>query len=756
MADLFVSYKREDATRVRKLVAALRETGLDVWWDEDIPASAPWEATIERALADARAVIVCWSPDAIASDNVRSEARVAREDGRLIQVFLKPCTPPLFFGERQGIDLANWRGKADDPRIGSLAETVRKVAAGERLEGEAPKPRAGLTARVAAAAAALLVLVGAAAGWWFMSPAHASGPTTVAVLPFRAFDPADQNLVDAIWDDTRGAISRNPNLRVLGRSAVEALARKGLEPRDYRRKVGAEYLLDGGVQRVGERVEIKVSLVRTDDGAEVWSDRIGGKLDDVFAFQTRIASEVEGRIRGRVAPGGGRKIQNIATSGEVYGIFADARANIRKRDPDGLARGIELLNKALSLDPNYAPAWAELGIATAVLRPSGMLTDATEAKSVGYLRHALDLAPNLAHAHAALAMVQSFPVSAQADLEKAVELDPSDAEAWMWLGNSYGFQNRLKDALAAHSRAVEIEPLWFQAVANKMGDLVQLGDSGGMDAELRRVAETGDDILLTKIKIMLARTQQREGEAIVLLTELRDKHAEQASFVSRQIVELLLTLGYVDDAARVDQMPADVAATYKGTLPSAAQLDARYKRPLDLWVDEDAPARLGRLFAKNGRTAEYISRYKAAFRGPDDFADAYSTRPHVLTILAPTVAALLRAGGEPDQAAAIMRRAESVMAPWLKNGPPDGDLLATLAMARAAEGRDEEALQLLARAVSRGWLPDGAFWARDIADEPSFDRLRQRAEFQAARRRIWERVQRQRQIVRPVELALAA
>jgi tetratricopeptide (TPR) repeat protein len=326
----------------------------------------------------------------------------------------------------------------------------------------------------------------------------------------------------------------------------------------------------------------------------------------------------------------------------------------------------------------------------------------------------------------------------------------------MWLGNSYGFQNRLKDALAAHSRAVEIEPLWFQAVANKMGDLVQLGDSGGMDAELRRVTETGDDILLTKIKIMLARNQQREGEAIVLLTELRDKHPEQASFVSRQIVELLLTLGYVDDAVRVDQMPADVAATYKGTLPSAAQLDARYKRPLDLWVDEDAPARLGRLFAKNGRTAEYISRYKAAFRGPDDFADAYSTRPHVLTILAPTVAAVLRAGGEPDQAAAIMRRAESVMAPWLKNGPPDGDLLATLAMARAAEGRDEEALQLLARAVSRGWLPDGAFWARDIADEPSFDRLRQRAEFQAARRRIWERVQRQRQIVRPVELALAA
>src|SRR5437868_1457775 len=108
-------------------------------------SSAPWEATIEQALAGAKAVIVCWSPASVASENVRSEARVAREDGRLIQVFVKPCTPPLFFGERQGVDLSKWRGNADDPRIATLVEAVRKVEAGEPVEGgERPKvpPRA--------------------------------------------------------------------------------------------------------------------------------------------------------------------------------------------------------------------------------------------------------------------------------------------------------------------------------------------------------------------------------------------------------------------------------------------------------------------------------------------------------------------------------------------------------------------------------------------------------------------------------------
>src|SRR5438046_9686102 len=140
MPDVFLSDRREDAARVRKLVAALREAGLDVWWDEDIPPSAPWEATIESALADAKAVIVCWSPASAASENVRSEARVAREDGRLIQVFVKPSTPPLFFGERQGVDLSKWRGNADDPRIARVVETLQKVEAGEPVEGGAEGP----------------------------------------------------------------------------------------------------------------------------------------------------------------------------------------------------------------------------------------------------------------------------------------------------------------------------------------------------------------------------------------------------------------------------------------------------------------------------------------------------------------------------------------------------------------------------------------------------------------------------------------
>ena len=659
MADVFLSYKRKDAPRVRKLVGALREAGLDVWWDDDIPASAPWESTIERALADAKAVIVCWSPDSVASENVRSEARVARADGRLVQVFLMPCTPPLFFGERQGIDLTSWRGKSDDPRIAKLAQTARAIAAGERIEGgERPKARWRVDLRVATVAAALLLLIGSVAGWWWLSPAKAQGPITLAVLPFRALNAADANLVDAIWDDTRGAIGRNPNLRVLGREAVTVLSEKNLDPAAYKRKVGADYLLDGSVQHVADRVEMKLSLVRTNDGSEVWSDRIGGQLDDVFAFQTRIANEVEGRIRGRVAPGGGVKAQNISTNGEVYALYAEAKADVRKRDGDSARQGAVLLRKALAIDPNYAPASAELGVATFFGRAPGEPMEGVRAAAISDLKRALTLAPNLAFAHAALAMVQSFPVESEPELRRAVELDPGNAEAWTWLGNLLQGQNRLKAALEAHRRAAEIEPLWWTTVGNLVGNLVLVRNDQALSAELGRIAQTQDKVLLVKAHWRVAELGGQFGDAIRMMLQLRSEHPEEAGFVDLRIGGTLIQLGFLEEGLRARKMPLELATVFRGVPVSPTVIDQHYKTPLEFWQDSENVSIDGRLLPNYGRLHEYVDRYRAAFKTPDDFLAAFAQRPQILISIAPNVIANLRAGGEDSQAEAILRATE--------------------------------------------------------------------------------------------------
>src|SRR5271167_2570851 len=126
MSDVFISYKRENLAAVGRLVGALRAEGIRVWWDQDIAPNAAWEATIETALAAAKLVIVAWSPAAVASENVKAEARWARQQGRLLQVFVESCEPPLFFGERQGVDLKHWSGAASDSAFQSLLASVRQ------------------------------------------------------------------------------------------------------------------------------------------------------------------------------------------------------------------------------------------------------------------------------------------------------------------------------------------------------------------------------------------------------------------------------------------------------------------------------------------------------------------------------------------------------------------------------------------------------------------------------------------------------
>ncbi|RZJ44211.1 MAG: TIR domain-containing protein [Brevundimonas sp.] len=89
---------------------------------------------MEREHGLARCLVVCWSKAAVASENVKAEARKARGKNQLVQTFIEPCEPPMFFGERQGVDLSGWTGRADDPRIKAVIAGVRATLEGRNAE----------------------------------------------------------------------------------------------------------------------------------------------------------------------------------------------------------------------------------------------------------------------------------------------------------------------------------------------------------------------------------------------------------------------------------------------------------------------------------------------------------------------------------------------------------------------------------------------------------------------------------------------
>lgn len=110
VANVFISYKREDSEIAGRIAAALRDQGLTVWFDEEITARESWDATIEREIEAAAAVVVLWTPRSIGSDWVRTEAHYAMERGKLVPVCIEDCVIPIAFLLRQTIQLIGWDG----------------------------------------------------------------------------------------------------------------------------------------------------------------------------------------------------------------------------------------------------------------------------------------------------------------------------------------------------------------------------------------------------------------------------------------------------------------------------------------------------------------------------------------------------------------------------------------------------------------------------------------------------------------------
>jgi hypothetical protein len=125
---VFLSYAAEDAAVARLLADDLTRLGMRVWWDRLITGGAQWGPEIERALVDARAVVVLWSPASVASHFVRAEARTAADRRTLIPAIIEPCELPMPFGEFQALDLTAWRAAGDVAALDGLRQSIERIA----------------------------------------------------------------------------------------------------------------------------------------------------------------------------------------------------------------------------------------------------------------------------------------------------------------------------------------------------------------------------------------------------------------------------------------------------------------------------------------------------------------------------------------------------------------------------------------------------------------------------------------------------
>jgi TolB-like protein len=590
-----------------------------------------------------------------------------------------------------------------------------------------------------AAALAFLVAVGVYL-YAFGPPGEARKPI-VAVLPFRSLDAQDESLVAGIWEDTRTAIGRNPQLVVLGPNTAQALADKG----EAAARKAADYILEASVRTAGDRVRVSTDLVRTRDGEQVWSQDFDRKLDDVFALQSQIATEIEGRIRGRLAEKGGTTPEHIATSGDVYALYADARAKVRTRDfGDQVAAGARELQQVVRMDPNFAPGWAALAVASRLVSPSHKNWDLAD-HSDEYARKAVDLAPNLAAAHSALAFALDLkgPV-ARAEVERAVELDPNDYEALTWFGNMHSDAGDKNGAIASYRRAAAIEPFFWPAVMNLYEALKDIGDKKGIQQLIEDEDRVGATYLSSGVRMQNAYEKGNLAEAANIgLKTWTEAKSKNRPTIGVTLWTVLLQLGFADEAAKLGTGP-DFARYLWNLDPRGLDiLEAHRMDAHTFFMLQPLTENASRLYLLSGRGKKVADMYVSLAMQPAQFETlASGDGPNHFVACAPLIAIALKENGHRPEAAALLSLAEQRARTASNDGKPESS--AWLARVYAAEGRKEEAVSLIVSAVSRGWVPRAPELLPDLHVDPALASLKGDQRFEKARDQILGVIARER------------
>ena len=601
-----------------------------------------------------------------------------------------------------------------------------------------------------AALSAILLAVLAGLSLWLFNPSNGVDRKPVlVVLPFRALDPQHASFVDGIWEDTRQAIGRNPQIVVLGPRTAQQLATRS----DQAARRAADYLLEASVRTAGDRVRVNAELIRTKDGEQIWSQDLDRKLSDVFVLQSEIASEIEGRIRGRLAEKGGVRPQHIATSSEVYTLYSDARAKVRTRDQGLIKSAYAELKQVVSADPNFAPAWAELVEAGWTLYPSvrdKQITDHQEE----YARKAIDLAPNLATGHAALALAFNLegPI-ARAEIERAVELDPNDFEALTWLGDSRVYAGDAKGALEAYTRAAAIEPLFWPALDDEYSLLKRLDDRAGIVRLLAREEKLGGGYLVTAIQIDRAFSQGQPARAANLaLAYWATGKKEGRTVVGGMAFSPMLQLGFVDEAVKMQGSNTPDFAPYllRAEAKGLDMFEAHNIAPRTLFAAPTLTEIVARAYMLNGRSAKLANAYLSLRLSPDQIAGLVLKHPEAILYRGPIIVEALRKNGHAREASDLLAFLKERANEAVRDGSPLD--LALLARVEAVEGRKRDALDLLTRAVSHGWIPAPELMPIDLHEDPGLGDLAGDVRFERLRGQILATLARERAQVDPTLL----
>ena len=301
------------------------------------------------------------------------------------------------------------------------------------------------------------------------SPESAGGPEAIrslAVLPLDnlSHDPAQEYFADGMTEALISELAQLKALRVISRTS--AMKYKGVHRAlpEIARELSVDAILEGSALLVGKRVRVTVQLVSARSDETLWADRHDGEIEDVLDLQSRIAEAVAKEIALQVTP---REASAIArrrpVNPDAHLEYLKGRYTAAAQSPQAIELSLRYFQRALELDPGYAPAWAGIAQCHAVRANRGM-APAAEANALARAAamKALSLDDSVSHAYSVLGTLAVYAMDlngAIKHLEHAIELDPANMAAYGALGRLYYCCERHREAREAMLKALSLDPL---------------------------------------------------------------------------------------------------------------------------------------------------------------------------------------------------------------------------------------------------------------------------------------------------------
>lgn len=406
--------------------------------------------------------------------------------------------------------------------VAEVREVTDEDAAVASGAPRAARPRlpAARGLRLALLGGALVASGVAIVATWDRGPTggSASPIRALAVLPFKnlSADPEQAYFSDGMTEAVAARLSQVRALRVVSRGAVMAYEATPKAPAEIARQLGVEGLVDGSVELAGGLVRITVELIEGGSGRKLWSGTYEADAAQALGLHSRVAEDVVREIGVQLTAHERLRVTRVHTVGPAaLEAYLKGRHHLKQRT--GLKTALEHFNRAIELDPSFAPAYSGLADAHIALGGNEILppNDAF-ARAKAAATRALELDDELGEAHSSLATTLTFLdwdwAGAEQEFRRALELSPSHAPAHHEYAEYLTAVGRLPEAIREAERAVELDPL-SQVARHHLGFVLSMARAPdqALDALRKAEAVAAPNVVPTTIVIELALVYARSG-----------------------------------------------------------------------------------------------------------------------------------------------------------------------------------------------------------------------------------------------------